>query len=320
MIKGIHHVGLTVANAREAARFYAEAASLKALAVDAPVLQLPIDKTAIDIAGASLLRGTNAYLRLLEPSTPVAARLDRRPVAEAGIVHVCLQSPSIENLYAKFKQAGATFHAPPVDLGTGFLYSYARDNENNVVELEGVPPVWEDNTPWVAHVSFSSANVDRLADFYAQVLGQIAIKSPRLGPSRRMDLVSGMQGTEFRAAWIPAGNMQVEVIQYFVPPTLAANQTRSMGDIGYSYVCLEVDDMASSIAHLQSLGATQSDALAKICDHNHYLCLDPDGNILLLLCLSEAERAFAISELPDPMVVTRMATERDALLKRKKTA
>jgi catechol 2,3-dioxygenase-like lactoylglutathione lyase family enzyme len=313
MIKGIHHVGLTLADARETAQFYADAAQFVALNAD--TLHIPVGNNVIEIEGASWLQAPNAYLRLLEPLMSCiseAPRKDRREVAEAGIVHVCLQSVSIEDLYQKFERAGANFHAPPVDLGTGFLYSYARDNENNVVELEGVPPVWEDTTPWVAHVSFSSADIDRLADFYAKVFGQTAIKSPRFGPSRRMDLVSGMVNTEFRAAWIPAGNMQIEVIQYFVPPTLANNAERNLGDVGYSYVCFEVDDMSASIAHLHSLGATQSAALAKLTEPNRYFCADPDGNILLLLSLGTAEREFAISKLPDATVVNRMAAALDA--------
>ncbi len=318
MINGIHHVGLTFANAKMAARFYAAAASLETLA--APTLALPLDETAIEINGASLLRGPNAYVRLLEPKHAFTARNDRRPVAEEGIVHLCMQSPSIEDLYAKFKHAGATFHAPPVDLGTGFLYSYARDIENNVVELEGVSPVWEDTTPWIAHVSFSSANIDRLTDFYATVFGRKSIKSPHFGPHARMDLVSGMCNTQFRAAWIPAGNMQVEIIQYFEPPTLALNQTRAMGDIGYSYVCIEVSDLPAAIIRLQSGGAMQSSALAQMSAKNRYFCSDPDGNIILLLCLNEAERGFSISSLSDSQITARMAAKRELLLKQQKTA
>jgi len=314
MIKGIHHVALTLANAREAAKFYKAAAAFTV--ADTETLRLPTGEDTVDIVGASWLQAPNAYLRLLEPSSPPTPRQARREVAEAGIVHVCLQSVSVDNLYQNFERAGASFHAPPVDLGTGFLYSYARDAESNVVELEGVPPVWKDATPWVAHVSFSSADIDRLADFYAKVVNQTATKSPRIGPSRRMDLVSGMAHTEFRAAWIPAGNMQIEVIQYFVPPTVAITNERTLGDLGYSYVCFEVDDMPAAIQHLRALGATQSAALAKLSEPNRHFCFDPDGNIVLLLLLDTTEREFTISRLPDASIATRMAEKRDALIKK----
>ena len=139
MIKGIHHVALTLANARGAAKFYADAAGFTA--VDNVHLRLPTSANAIEHTDASWLQAPNAYLRLLEPTAPPQPPKARREVAEAGIVHVCLQSVDMDNLYQNFARAGASFHAPPVDLGTGFLYSYARDAENNVVELEGVPPV-----------------------------------------------------------------------------------------------------------------------------------------------------------------------------------
>jgi glyoxylase I family protein len=265
-----------------------------------------------------LLNSSNAYLRLLQPTTLPSPRTDQRPVAEAGIVHVCLQSPSIDDLYSRFSIANATFHAPPVDLGTGYLYSYARDNEANVVELEGVPPVWGDTAPWVAHVSFSSHDVDRLADFYADIFAHPATKSPRLGPSRRMDAVSGMKDTEFKAAWIPAGNMQVEVIQYLNPPTLAHRTSRALSDIGYSYVALEVADLDKAVSHLLAQGAIEADALAHMCTDRQYFCADPDGNILLLVAIDESDQAHSIAALPDPTIVTRMALRREELLNSKK--
>ncbi|NJR71790.1 MAG: hypothetical protein HC782_01070 [Gammaproteobacteria bacterium] len=189
-----------------------------------------------------------------------------------------------------------------------------------MVELEGVSPVWQDPTPWVAHVSFSSADIDRLADFYANVVNQKASKSPRFGPSRKMDLVSGMEKTEFRAAWIQASNMQIEVIQYYVPATLAAQHTRALGDIGYSYICFEVDDMPAAIRHLRTLGATQSDALAKMSELNRYFCSDPDGNIVLLLKLDASEKHFSIAALQDPTITARMAEQRTALLEKKRAS
>ena len=319
MISGIHHIGLTVTNANSAARFYATAANLVLANATEQQLGLPSAAHNETPETALMLRGANAYVRLLASRLPIIARQQPRPVAEAGIVHICLQSPDMNALYDNFRIAGATFHAPPVDLGTGFLYAYARDLEANVVELEGVPPVWDDPAPWLAHVSFSSADVDRLADFYATVFAQTASKSTRLGPNHRLDAVSGMKDTEFKAAWIPAGNMQVEVIQYFQPATVPHHSPRALTDAGYSYVCLEVADLACAAAHMLASGATQSPSLAAISGRNRYFCVDPDGNILLLLALEPAEQACAIAALPDPMIVSRMAFIRDQMNQKAKT-
>ncbi|NJR71791.1 MAG: hypothetical protein HC782_01075 [Gammaproteobacteria bacterium] len=76
MIKGIHHVGLTLCNAREAAQFYSAAAAFPTLTNDAlyQELRLPSGDDAIEIQGAGWLQAPNAYIRLLEPSAPLAPR------------------------------------------------------------------------------------------------------------------------------------------------------------------------------------------------------------------------------------------------------
>lgn len=317
IIIGIHHIALTVFDAKAAALFYQKAANFQPAPRADATLQLPTGNAVRGVAGSTLLRGLNGYLRLLEPCHIHPTRADRRSVAEAGIVHVCMQSTSIHSLYDSFEAAGATFHAPPVDLGTGFLYSYARDVEANVIELEGVPPVWDDTAPWIAHVSFSSYDIDRLAGFYAAVLSQPVTKSPRLGPHARFDAVSGLQDTEFRGAWIAAGNLHVEVFQYFVPATTAHLWPRSLAELGYSYVCFEVHDVVAAAALFISQGAAQSSQLADLSDANHYFCTDPDGNILLLLKILPANQTHSITGLPDPQIGSRMALRRNEISQQK---
>ncbi len=315
MINGIHHIGITVASIERTARFYAQAANFQPSPQTERALSINCGSGVRAQPDQSMLQSANAYIRLLEPVTAIPARQDRRPVAEAGIVHACLQSPSIEHLYGNFQKAGATFHAPPVDLGTGFLYSYARDTENNVMELEGVPPVWDDPTPWLAHVSLSSHDVDRLAIFYANVLGQTAAKSGHLGPNPNIDAVSGMLGTELRAAWIQAGNMQVEIIQYLQPATVPRITTPSLGEYGYTYFCFEVVDVASSLIRFTHMGATQSAEQVAMSDAHRVFCADPDGNIILLMQLTEAQRTHGIAALPNAAICVQMAARRTEIIK-----
>lgn len=311
MINGIHHVGLTVSDANAASKFYSQAAYMTTDVASRLSTLLPLEQqhVRVDIT----LRSANAYLRLLEVQPTKPQRQDFRQVSEAGIVHICMQSPNMPWLYEQFQNCGASFHAPPVDLGTGFLYSYSRDLEHNVVELEGVPPVWDNPTPWIAHVSFSTSNIDRLTNFYSKLLGHPAARSPRFGPHPRMDAVSGMKNTEFMAAWIPCTNMQVEVIQYFSPPTTPHMAARSLTDLGYSYVCFEVAHIESALQYALSQGAEQSTHLVKMSTSHSAFCTDPDGNLLLLLVLGEDDHALKISALPDPTVVSRMTTLREKL-------
>jgi catechol 2,3-dioxygenase-like lactoylglutathione lyase family enzyme len=292
MIKGIHHVALAVADLQAAERFYRNAASMMA-AVQQPALPLPAGP------GASvMLNGANCSLRLL--ATPLAVPAPR-PVSEAGITHFCVQGVDPAALHARFGQAGASFHSDLVDLGTGYLYCYARDPEGNVIEIEGVAPVWDDAAPWFAHAAMSTAQIGPMTDFYAAVLGTAAVRSPRMGKSRRMDRVAALDGVELEAAWIPGANMQVELMQYFQPATVARSQPPA--GPGYQYFALEVDDVAAELARLQTLGASVPADLAGHRSDTQAFCADPDGNLLLLLA---PDAAHAIDALPDASIVARL--------------
>lgn len=306
MIKGIHHIALAVADLHAARRFYCLAASLKL----APELALPLPEGMSD---SCMLSGANGSLRLLAtPSAPPMAR----PVCDAGITHVCLQGIDANALHARFGDAGASFHSDPVDLGTGYLYCYARDPETNVIELEGVAPVWEDGAPWFAHVAMSTAALEPMADFYGAVLGSAPVRSPRFANSRRLDRVTALSKVDLEAAWIPGQNMQVELMQYFSPPTVTRKALSPPRGPGYLYIALEVDDLSTELARLLALGATVPPKLAGHRSDTNAFCADPDGNILLLLALSPSQSAHAVAALPDPLITARLTA---ALAHRAKT-
>jgi catechol 2,3-dioxygenase-like lactoylglutathione lyase family enzyme len=331
MIKGIHHVGITVADIKSATDFYVEAAQLTP-DMDAAQFTLPILP---GTAGCAMLRGTNARLRLLaltNPPVPPEAETETetktktkilRPVSKAGITHFCLQAPEIKSLHHDFANAGATFHSHPVDLGTGFLYCYSRDLEANVVELEGVPRLWGDPRPWFAHVSISTSDIERLSNFYSTVLKHIAVRSPHLGPNARLDQVAGLSGVELKAAWIPADNIQIEVMQYFQPPTMPQDATNSDSfqnpQTGYSYICFEVAGAQEALTNLLGLGAVQTAELAALGNEHRIFCADPDGNLILLLALQQGEEEFSIVKLQDPFIVSRMTALRNKAQQPNKT-
>ncbi|MES3023034.1 MAG: VOC family protein [Pseudomonadota bacterium] len=297
MIKGIHHVALAVTDLRAAERFYCAAAALAPVAQELP-LALPEGITA-----SVMLGGANCALRLL--ATPLEPPL-ARPVCDAGITHFCLQGVAPAHLTARFGEAGASFHSELVDLGTGYLYCYSRDPEGNVIEIEGVAPVWEDQAPWFAHVSLSTAQLRPMTDFYAAVLGTEAARSPRMGNSRRMDKLAALSNVDMKMAWIPGANIQVELVQYFTPETVSRNGIGPAPGPGYRYIALEVDDVAAELARLQSLGASVPAELAAHNSDTRAFCADPDGNLLLLLSLSAAQAMHAIDALPDPSIVARL--------------
>jgi catechol 2,3-dioxygenase-like lactoylglutathione lyase family enzyme len=292
---GIHHAALIVQDLPRALAFYAQAAGLQARATA--------------WGDGVLLAGPNALLHLRQGrGAPPAAW---RPVSQAGITHVCLQSTSMPSLQGHFAAAGAGFHGAPVDLGTGFLYCYARDPEGNVVELEGVAPVWDDPTPWLAHVSISTPDLARMTDFYSALFACSAHTSATFGPNRRLDAISGLAGTRFQAAWLPAGNLQLELIQYLAPATLPAAPGTDPLALGYSHMAIEVQGLAAALSHALACGAATDDTP---CAPGQAFVRDPDGNRLLLIAWPAGERTLAIAAQARPHIVQEMASRRAAPL------
>lgn len=299
MIKGIHHVATAVADLGAAEAFYSAAAGLTASPAAEAQLPPPPDGYA-----SRMLAGPNGRLRLLEAPAAVSAAI---PVWEAGITHFCLQGVAPGELRARFASAGASFHSDLVDLGTGYLYCYARDPEGNVIELEGVAPAWTDPQPWFAHVAISTADIGALADFYGSALGNVPIRSPRFRNNRRLDRIAGGKDIDVEAAWIPSTNMQVELMQYFHPPTVRQRDGGARAALGYRYIALEVDQPALELGRLLALGAGRPPGLPRD-GERHTWCADPEGNLLLLLAPMEGPGS--IAALPDPEIVARHQASR----------
>lgn len=302
-ITGIHHIAVAVVDAASVTQFYVQAAQMSPWPA-AQQLALPESGT--------MWRFANAGIRIL-PSDLKDQQPVRRPVSEAGITHVCLQTTDAAGVFHAFAKAGAALHCDLIDLGTGFRYCYARDLEANVTEIEGVAPVWSDAKPWLAHVNLATSDFPKLLGFYADLLGNTAVSSPLLKNDPRLDSIADLVNVELRIGWVQANNMQIEVIQYFNPPTTSQSGRRNAGEAGYRYIALEVTNLAEAVEHLISCGGTLVGT-----DPNgmHATCRDPDGNELLLVQPnSQGQPAASIEDLTDPHITQRFATAREAYLK-----
>jgi catechol 2,3-dioxygenase-like lactoylglutathione lyase family enzyme len=298
---GVHHVAIVAHDVPALTAFYTRAARLAPW----PALQ----SLALQGEGVALA-APNAGLRILAGGgVPL-----RRPVSEAGFTHLCLQSPGIAALRQAHAHAGASFHSPLVDLGTGFLYCYARDIEHNVIELEGVAPVWPDDTPWVAHVNVACADLARQAAFYGALLDTPVARSPRLQDDPRFDQIADLPGVALRMAWVPAHNLQIELIHYSRPEAMATTATsgrRTAGAPGHAYVAFEVHSLAAARSHLLHCGGSVEEAAGAT---GAIQATDPEGNALWLLDQQWlAEHNASIARLAQPDIAARFTAARGAL-------
>lgn len=299
MIAALHHVGMTVSDLERAATFLH---NLFGFASAGTLL------TGTLIRGrAVMLRAPNCFLELVESAAAVARE---RPVNESGITHISIQSRHIDALYERALAAAARPHAPPIALGTGFVYLYLRDSEHNVIEIEGVPFAPAQQSPWVAHVAIATHDLDRLATFYHGILGGERRNGAKIGPNPLVDRLAALSDVEAAPVWVVGRNVTLELWQYLNPPTTPAPRPRALDEAGYSHICFEVRDITESLAAFQRAGATVVTPVAVGAGATTALVRDPDGNLLELAAFSDAARA--AGSLADIAIIQRMEALRQS--------
>jgi catechol 2,3-dioxygenase-like lactoylglutathione lyase family enzyme len=285
MIKGLHHAGLSVADLERAIGFYKTAHAFDVISrfqvPDRADLRamMAVEDSACDVA---LLRGPTGFLELFQFANP-APPDGPAEVYRAGLRHICLQGVDGDQLYDDFVGAGAKSHARPSGLGTGNLYCYIRDLENNILELEGLPYAASvTSPPWFAHVALVTPDIKRLSAFYSLVTGAPVHSSGHFGPEPKYDVVAGLENIVFDGAWVKAGPLTLEFWQYHQPET----EPRPPIDAsrhGWSHFALEVDDLDAEYQRLLAAGVQFHGAPMSNGAVRFVYGRDPDGTIFELL-------------------------------------
>ena len=141
MIKGIHHVALVVQDFDSVLPYYCAAAGLRQLTGSDALAISPVYHELAGRGGTPcgqiLLAGPNGYLKLLSHRHPtLRTNFHIDPINRPGIRHFCVQNRDCAALEKAVRGNGGGLIAPPLDLGTGNQYAYARDFEGNIMEIE----------------------------------------------------------------------------------------------------------------------------------------------------------------------------------------
>ena len=138
MIKGMNHVGISVASLDRSIRFYRDVLGMEM--ISQRTFEGGQYEAILALGGASgrvaLLKAQNMQLELFEFSRPAPAPgVPNRPVCDHGITHFCVEVSDVEGEYERMKSAGVVFHCPPVEFFCAAKAAYARDPDGNAFEL-----------------------------------------------------------------------------------------------------------------------------------------------------------------------------------------
>jgi catechol 2,3-dioxygenase-like lactoylglutathione lyase family enzyme len=143
MIKGAHHVAISVTNLQRAIGFYTELLGMEIAAATFP-LNGPLleEVTGLPDLQAQLcvVRKGSLMLELFEFAHPQPAPKDPHyPLSNHGITHFGIEVTDIDALYERLVAAGTKFHSPVRTFPRGIRATYGRDPDGNVFELLQMP-------------------------------------------------------------------------------------------------------------------------------------------------------------------------------------
>lgn len=138
MIRGVHHVGVSVADLDRSIAFYRDLLGMT-LEFEGPFSGEQFDRI-LALEGAvgrvALLRAQDLQLELFQFLNPLPkAASVNRPVCNHGITHFCIEVDDVYTTYEALKTAGVVFHCPPLKFGPTTIATYGRDPDGNVFEL-----------------------------------------------------------------------------------------------------------------------------------------------------------------------------------------
>jgi catechol 2,3-dioxygenase-like lactoylglutathione lyase family enzyme len=311
MIKGIHHIALVVEDVEAVLPYYCGAAGLAELSNADALAITPEQDTAGAAARHCLLAGPNAYLKLISAKIfPPLVETRSDPIHRPGIRHFCVQNNDCALLEQAVYANKGSLIAPPLDLGTGNQYAYARDPEGNIMEIEGLPYAPLGEPTWFGHVAIVTRDMDAAVAFYSALFAAEPNSRGRFGPGPQFDRMGGLVDARIEGAWLPAGNMQLELWQFHAPKYPRDRAPRDFSDPGYSHICLETDALDVDAARLVALGG---DLISEVAENEHARSIyarDPEGNVIKLLELRELGRSISIAALADPKVGARVEAGR----------
>jgi catechol 2,3-dioxygenase-like lactoylglutathione lyase family enzyme len=138
----------------------------------------------------------------------------------------------------------------------------------------------------VHHTAIATCDIERLADFYCDVLGMTRLVETAWSDSPETDAIVGLPGSAARVMLLGIGNQCLEMFEYSTPQARPGDPDRPVCDAGFTHLCLAVDDIDAEYERLRTAGMRfHAPPTRPVGDTALRVAYgrDPDGNVIELL-------------------------------------
>jgi len=145
MINGVHHVSLATADMARFLHFYRDLIGLTLIGEGHSQPGNTWFEVVVGLKDARVhsaqLRGGNVLIEVFQYKHPEPAQGPPPRPCDVGIRHICFDVTDIQSEYERLKSAGVEFISEPQTMGNHQVKAvYARDPDNNIVELQEILP------------------------------------------------------------------------------------------------------------------------------------------------------------------------------------
>lgn len=318
IISGIQQVGIGVANAEEAFRWYRKIFGTDIVvfkdAATASLMKLYTGQQAHDrlaILALNMQSGGGFEIWQYTSRTPVASTIPIQ-LGDLGIYAVKIKCKDVAKTYEFYKQNGVELLTTPTAVPTGRDHFFLKDPYGNIFEVVKDDYWFTKNdqlTGSVCGVTIGVSSIERSLPFYEKVLGyDIKLYA---GEGNYDDLKGVPGGTHhFKRVLLShsrklegafsklLGPTTIELIQVTDRQPVKIYDNRYWGDLGYIHVCFDINGFK---AH------------EEICNANGApLTIDSSNSF----DMGEAAGHFAYNEDPDGTLIEYVETHRVPILKK----
>lgn len=146
----------------------------------------------------------------------------------------------------------------------------------------------------VHHAAISTHDIERLIGFYVELLGfELVHRQDWGGDAPVQNALLGTTGSAAKLAMLRHRNCYLELFEFAAPTPEDRSPHQRLFGAGLTHLCLAVSDLEAEHERLKAAGVVFHSSPLPRPTFNAVYGHDPDGNVVELLELYDADHAFA---------------------------